>query len=189
MSTFCGVIWIMYTLRSFKAPMVHLSPGWTEATEKKDQGKLKSLRVKERDRIREKLKAATLIWMSQCVLLPMQNRTHQRRHRNSPTPPTPTPPPLRYSSASTCSPLGTERAVTWRRKMFSWKLCSIWRSLNTNIDCISSLCSSKAVDRDAVHHCEGRVFKNYIYQHLVEELSSLTSFQKAFYHFYCVSHD
>lgn len=30
MSTFCGVIWIMYTLRSFKVPMVHLSPGWTE---------------------------------------------------------------------------------------------------------------------------------------------------------------
>lgn len=51
----------MYTLRSFKAPMVHLSTGWTEATEKKDQGKLKSLRVKERDRKREKLKAATLI--------------------------------------------------------------------------------------------------------------------------------
>lgn len=51
----------MYTLQSFKAPMVHLSPGWTEATEKKDRGKLKSLGVKERDRKREKLKAATLI--------------------------------------------------------------------------------------------------------------------------------
>lgn len=152
MSTFCGVIWIMYTLRSFKAPMVHLSLGWTEATEKKDQGKLKSLRVKERDRKREKLKAATLIWMYPCVLLPMQNRTHQQRHSNSPTPP-PTP-PLRYSSVSTYSLLGTEHAVTWRRRIFSWKLCSIWRNLNTNIDCISPLCPNTAIDRDAVHYCE-----------------------------------
>lgn len=130
MSTFCGVIWIMYTLRSFKAPMVHLSQGWTEATEKKDQGKLKSLRVKERDRKREKLKAATIIWMSPCVLRPMQNRTHQQRHRNSLTPPCLHPPPsMRYSSVSTCSLLGTKRAVIWRRRMFSWKLCSSWKEL------------------------------------------------------------
>lgn len=130
MSTFCGVIWIMYTLRSFKAPMVHLSPGWTEATEKKDQGKLKSLRVKERDRIREKLKAATLIWMSQCVLLPMQNRTHQRRHRNSPTPPTPTPPyPPSISALLICV----------NRLSFRYRACSDMEKKNVLLEAVQHL--------------------------------------------------
>lgn len=54
----------------------------------------------------------------------MQNRTHQQSHRNS-APPTP-----HYSSVSTCSPFGSERALT--RKMLTGKLCCIWRIRNTN---------------------------------------------------------
>lgn len=183
MSTFCGVIWIMYTLRSFKAPMVHLSPGWTEGTEKKDQGKLKSLGVKERDRRREKLKAATLIWMPQCVLLPMQNRTHQQRHRNSPNPPHPlcTISPLLIL----CQPalLGTEvQSLKWHRE----EECSlgshaVFEATSVQTDSIRSLCSSEAGDKDAVYferqapYCVGKVFKNCIFQNLVQEVSPLTS--------------